>query len=216
MPKSDQPMIAATLELPVGTDIKETSRVADNLMNIIKDLPDVLNYGYTAGISAVSEGDVATGQQSAAINKASIFVRLKEKNKRSMSAQEISDYMRNALPSDYGVKLTFQEMGMSMGSTSSFDIKLFGKELDKLSEIAQMISDRMKNIKGVKDVEISLRSGKPEMNILIDRTKASFLGVTSGEAASMVKLYTLGTFAGRYRERGDEMDIRVKLPEEER
>jgi HAE1 family hydrophobic/amphiphilic exporter-1 len=185
-------------------------------MNIIKDLPDVLNYGYTAGISAVSEGDVATGQQSAAINKASIFVRLKEKNKRSMSAQEISDYMRNALPSDYGVKLTFQEMGMSMGSTSSFDIKLFGKELDKLSEIAQMISDRMKNIKGVKDVEISLRSGKPEMNILIDRTKASFLGVTSGEAASMVKLYTLGTFAGRYRERGDEMDIRVKLPEEER
>jgi HAE1 family hydrophobic/amphiphilic exporter-1 len=209
-------MIAATLELPVGTDIKETSRVADNLMNIIKDLPDVLNYGYTAGISAVSEGDVATGQQSAAINKASIFVRLKEKNKRSMSAQEISDYMRNALPSDYGVKLTFQEMGMSMGSTSSFDIKLFGKELDKLSEIAQMISDRMKNIKGVKDVEISLRSGKPEMNILIDRTKASFLGVTSGEAASMVKLYTLGTFAGRYRERGDEMDIRVKLPEEER
>ncbi len=216
MPKSDPPVVTAELELPVGVAIDVTERVADNLLATIDDNPDVLLHGYSAGVSAANEMDIATGQASASVNKANIFIRLTSKKDRALSSQEIGEKLRSNLPDLPGYKLILEEAGMTMGSTNSFDIQIFGKELDELSRIASIVEEGIGKIEGITDVTVSLKRGKPEFDINVNRGKAAFLGLTTGEVAQLVNTYTIGSFAGRYREAGDEMDIRVKLPEEYR
>ncbi|MFP4459264.1 MAG: efflux RND transporter permease subunit [Candidatus Zixiibacteriota bacterium] len=216
MPKSDPPVVSATLELPVGITLNETSRIANNLLKTMEDIEDIEFSGYSAGVSSTSEMDIATGEASASVNKANIYIRLKPKKDRKYSSEEIANIMRRNLPPLEGVNLIIEESGMAMGASNSFDIKVFGNNLDRLSKLADIISERLEEIEGLSDIEVSLKRGKPEYDIIVNRTKASFSGLTIGEVASLIKIYTIGQFAGRFRKEGEETDIRVKVSEEER
>ncbi|MBI5967858.1 MAG: efflux RND transporter permease subunit, partial [Deltaproteobacteria bacterium] len=81
-------------------------------------------------------------------------------------------------------------------------------------EVARIIS----GIEGLTDVEISREEGKPELRVLIDRDKASFLGLDVATSATTVK-YAIGGEAERaakFRAGGEEFDIYPRLREEDR
>src|SRR5690606_10176899 len=55
-----------------------------------------------------------------------------------------------------------------------------------------------------------------EREVIVDRQRASELGIGSAEVARTIESYVLGSVATRLRERGDEFDIRVQLREDQR
>ncbi|MBT3223756.1 MAG: efflux RND transporter permease subunit, partial [Proteobacteria bacterium] len=62
-------------------------------------------------------------------------------------------------------------------------------------------------------VDTTMSAAKPENHIRIDRTKASRYGLTVGQVAMSLKTATLGTVATRYRQDGEEFDVRVQYAE---
>ncbi len=71
-------------------------------------------------------------------------------------------------------------------------------------------------VEGVTDVEISRKEGKPELQIVVDREKASRLGLNVSAIGNTIKNLVSGKKATQYRERGREYDISVRLREEDR
>ena len=63
------------------------------------------------------------------------------------------------------------------------------------------------------NITTSLDEGNPEVDIVIDRFRASYYGVTVDNVISQIKSFLEGSEAGEFEEEGEIKDITVKLEE---
>ena len=220
MSSMDHGLCITRLEMPVGTSLEETDRVAGGIEEIILKESEVEAAAAFVGLSEESKLAGAFGFGMAGVNEAQIMGKLKEKKYRSRSTKEIEDSIRVRLPKIEGAKIEFIDLAKRMlnpgASKTPVDIKVFGKDLVILKRISDEIAEGIKDIEGVCDVDTTLRRGKPELQIRLDREKAARLGITAGMLASTVETAAKGKVATQFRTGGDEFDIRVKFREEDR
>jgi len=219
MPAIDRSMIILDLKMPVGTPIKETSRIVNLVEEVFLKEKDVEIISSTIGTPAEEDPmDVAMGFSAAGPHESFIWVGLKRKPERKVPSSEILEKIRRQLPRIKNAK--FEAIDMSQmffgGSRTPIDIKIYGKDLELMKRIANSIIEKIKDVEGIRDLTHSLIEGKPEYQIRINREYASRLGLTVGQVASVLQTATLGKVATRYRVGGEEIDIRVRLQESDR
>jgi HAE1 family hydrophobic/amphiphilic exporter-1 len=219
MPKQDMPILSMMAKMPVGTNLEETNRVINQIEDVVLDQPETLYVTPFIGLSEVTKMDLAWGMGAADVSEAEIMVKLVDKEERVRSSDEITDAIRGRLPKVQDAEFNFIDIGeimMGGGGESPIEIKVFGKDLPILKEISISIAEKCRDIPGFKDIELSLKSVKPEIQIKVDREKAARLGLTVGTIGRTVKEAFLGIVAGRYRIAGDEYDLRVRLQDLDR
>lgn len=204
--------------LPPGTPMEESIKIARSLIQPIQSDPDVILYGFVVGVTEEQQFDLALGTSPTAPNEGQVLFRVVEKSKRKRKTMDISNDVKRQFPVLRGGKIVRQDMsGFFTGSTVGGDIqvKIFGPSHIKLMEIAEWVSQEIEKLPGVSDVDISMKKGRPEARIIIDREKSARLGLTTGEIANAIKLYTLGSLAGRFNDQGKLIDIKVYLDSEQ-
>ncbi len=219
MPKQDIPILSMMAKMPVGTNLEETNRVIGNVEDILFDQPEIQYAALVIGLTETSKMDLAWGMGTADVNEAQIMAKLVDKEDRIRLADDITDAIRERLPKVKGAEFTFIDLGemmMGAGSESPVEVKIFGKELSVLKGVGASIAEACRDIPGLRDVELSLKDTKPEIRIKVDREKAARLGLTVGAIGRTVKEAFLGIVASRYRIRGDEYDLRVRLQDLDR
>ena len=211
-PQSNDDVVMMTLKLPVGTRISETDRIANVMEEILYSLPETDRIMTMVGETGMAGG----GFGPEGSNEAFFMIALKKK--RKITSGEFQEVIRARFPDYEGVEIEISEMDMtSSGSGGDIDIKIFGDELDLLRNYSLKIVELVEEIDGVKDVRSSVEEGKPEIEIHINKEKASLLGLPVVSVASQIRALTLGSVMTRLREKsGDEIDIRVRLRESER
>ena len=217
MPKSDMPMQVMTVRAPVGTSLDQTSKLIGDIEDIIADIPEVIDVMSATG--AMTEGMAAadpTNPQGS--NEAQIFFRLKFKEDRDLTADQVKDVIRSKLPPFENIEVKFMDMSGEMmgGSSAPISIKIYGKDLDYLRQLSREIEDKLTAIPGIVDVLNSYRQAKPELHISINRDKAFRYGLTTAQIESTIRTATYGTVAGIFRESGDEIDILVRYDKKNR
>ncbi len=219
-PKIDQGMITIMVKMPVGTTLDETNRVVKMVEDIVSKEKGVETYGAFLGITKGGEIDAAFGTGPSGVHEGEIFIRLYDKAKRKRTLTEVISSIRSKLPKIGGVKFEFMDMGsaMIMGGVTQkpINIKIFGKDLKTLESISNKIIDKLKRIKGIYDIDSTLKKGKPEIRIYIDREKSARLGLNTSQIAHTIETAFLGKVSGRLRYKGEEIDIRVRLRKEDR
>ena len=216
MPKGDFPILALKAELPVGTSLDETNEIIRRVENTILDQPETIFLASFIGLSRESKFDIAWGTGAADVNEALIYARLADKEMRVRPAEEIRDQIRQRIPRIEGAKFDFYDMGQMMmgstaGSNSPLAIKVFGKDLQVLKSITDGFARKIGTVEGLRDIDTTLKLGKPELQIRVDREKASRVGLTVGHIAETVKAAMLGVVSTKYRIGGDEYNIRVRF-----
>jgi HAE1 family hydrophobic/amphiphilic exporter-1 len=108
-----------------------------------------------------------------------------------------------------------------IGGNSSFNMaitySLQGPSLEVLREKADTIVARMRaDATTFTDSRSSYESGKPEVQIHVDRGRAADLGVPIRPLATTVRALVGGVDAGTYEEMGNRYDVRVRLEEKHR
>jgi len=217
MPASDQSIMIVKVETPVGTSLEETNKKVRQVEKIIisqtgDDLISATSFG---GTSEMSSRGASMGMGSGGANEAQIMLRLKDKEERKRSSLETQEIIRENIPQIKGLKVSFMDMSGAMmgGASSPVEIKIFGKDLDKLKNIADEITQEISEIDGTRDINASLNQGKPEMVIKIDRERASQFGLTVGQIGSVVKNSAQGVVATQLRKSGEETGIRIRYDE---
>ncbi len=218
MPQMDIPFLSINVTMPVGTSLEETNRVSSELENIFKDIPEVENTSSWIGLSEATQYDVAYGSMSAGVNQAQVMGKLVERNARKRSAQEIIEEIRKKIPHIEGANIEFADMGGQMfggGGGPPINVKIFGKDLSILKRISEQIASEIDDVKGIKDIDTSLRQGKPELQVRIDKEKAALFGLTVYQIGQEVRTATQGMVASRFREKGEEVDMLVEFRNED-
>jgi hydrophobic/amphiphilic exporter-1 (mainly G- bacteria), HAE1 family len=104
----------------------------------------------------------------------------------------------------------------SGGGEDAIEIELRDWNLQRADATAAEIRRRMEQVDGVADVRVSRREGRPEENVVFDRERIAELGLSTREVARALQASVGGVEAARFRERGDEFPIRVRLRPEDR
>jgi hydrophobic/amphiphilic exporter-1 (mainly G- bacteria), HAE1 family len=216
MPSQDQDMILLMVKMPVGTALEETNRVVALVEKLMAEQPEVSMINAQAGSSAEENpSDSSSAFSPSGPHEGLLWVGLIHQDKRKLSDKQILENIRAKLPSLENVK--FEALDMSQIITGSMGgpvaIKVFGKDLDKLREIADGIVAKIHDVPGLRDLTHTLSQGRPEYQIKVDRERAAKLGLMVSQVASAVQTASLGRVATRYREENEEIDLRVRFQE---
>lgn len=117
------------------------------------------------------------------------------------------------VPGTEGVFITqsplFRRRGSFIGGTN-LEVEVRGDSLEQIHAISQRLQGDLRRLPQINFVNTSFEAGNPELQIRIDRAKASQLGLSVREVGYVVETMVRGTEAGRFRERGKELDIILK------
>ncbi|MCD4795755.1 MAG: efflux RND transporter permease subunit [Candidatus Cloacimonetes bacterium] len=217
MPERDIPFMVLNVKMPTGTPLDESDAVIKQLEDVFLETEGVMNVMAMVGpmSDAQALADPTNPQE---VNESQVFVRLHEQSDRDLTYKEIQEQVRKKLPKVEGAEFNFMssEEMMGGGGAKPIEVSIYGKDLDKLKEISMLIEKRMNKVEHVTDVVNSMKEGKPEYHIVIDKDKAFKYGLTATQIASSIKTSSLGTLCGIFRKSGEEIDITVRLEEEKR
>ena len=215
-PPADNGRISGMIKLEQNLSVEYTSKIAREIdSTIYANFPEVNIISASAG--ANSSDNAFAAMQTTGSHIINYNIRLPRASERDRSIYEISDILRaklDEIPEVREYTLTPGGSGGPVGGAGTVDIKVFGYEIDVTTAIAEDLREKMKQIPGLKDVQLSREDLRPEYNVTFDRDRLSYYGLNSATASQFVRNRIDGLVASKYREDGDEYDIVVRYGEE--
>ncbi len=133
-----------------------------------------------AVMSTVGAGGVSTVS-----NSGRLFIRLKERNQRKLTADQIVQELRPKLASVPGINIYIQNTpSIRVGGRSSkspYQYTLQSANQPELNRWASILTDKMSQLPGLQDVTTDVQMSGPQIKVNINRDKAAALGVTAAQ-----------------------------------
>ena len=131
MPESDRSLILLKLKMPVGTTLKETSRMIKYIEDQAMKDKNALCSIVSVGKSSQQQGGSGSGISPSGSNEAMLWAYLKTSSKRNISDKMILEQWRQYFPDLKKGKLEFIDIGASFtgGGSSPISFSFFGKEM---------------------------------------------------------------------------------------
>lgn len=163
-----------SIELPPGSTLEDTNRVAQQATRLLSQNPAVDN------VLATQE-----------VNSATLSVKLKPKEERDLSQAEFEQQMRPQFQLLPGVRISFQAQGAG-GSSKDLSIVLRSENPEALNQAANALEKQMRTVPGLVEVTSNASLVQPEILIIPDPARAADLGVTVQAIARTASLATIG------------------------
>jgi HAE1 family hydrophobic/amphiphilic exporter-1 len=143
---------------------------------------------------------------------------IKKELRPNMPAGKIREQIREVLKEIPGIRINFYIQSMGSSQDSPVQVEVRGTDLKDSQDIAKQVQAIMvRDFKDeLKDVLLSRKEGTEEVIVKINRLKAATMGFNVSMIANTIKNNFLGVTASRYRFKGDEIDILVRLTENQR
>jgi hydrophobic/amphiphilic exporter-1 (mainly G- bacteria), HAE1 family len=216
-PEVDEGDLRATIELEPGTRVEVTNEMMNRLEQVVKEnVPEVRSMMTESGGGGFSQNN---GQ-----NTGELRIRLVDREHRNRSAAEIASVLRKAMLIEPAMQVRISiSSGMYRRASAAgsqggdrLSVEVRGHDLETLQELADRVQEVMSRIPGVADVQSSRRPGLPEMVVMVDRDKASTLGLNVSDVADTFRTAVGGRRSSMFREEGDEYNILIRLQENDR
>jgi len=173
LPSEDTGQIIGFTEANQGISFEAMQKRQKEVAAVISEDPHVEAFMSSIGPSGSSP----------ASNTGRFTIRLKSRKERDRSADEIIQDLRPKLATIPGIQVFLQNpppirIGGRL-TKSQYQFTLQGADLDALYRYAPVLEARLRQIPGLEDVTSDLQIKNPQVNIEINRDKASLLGVTA-------------------------------------
>ncbi len=217
MQQQDNGRMTVTMELQRGTRVEESMATARALEERFRELiPEIELISTSTGTN--DNAGIGAIFSSTMNNKISMIIRTNKKYERERSIFDIAEVVRQELKlhpeiTDYNVSTT---TGGGMGS-NSVDIEIYGYDFDKTTQLAEDIQYLCNHdVQGARDATISRDDERPEIKIVVDKEKASRLGLTAYSISTYLRNRVNGMSCGFLKEDGSEYNIICRLQESDR
>lgn len=217
MPKADDGLIMVKIKMPIGSSMAETFKVVNNIEKEVSTLPDVESYFSLAGgkIWGLVTYEIA--------NEGEVNIQLVPSGKRGLTTdQYVERYagkiQKAAKYPGARVKMMHAKMkGIRQIGEYDVEIEIRAPRSAQIKDMAlqaQTVIERIKRVRGLANIDVSLDVTKPEYQIKLNRDRLADLGLSVSQVANTARMLIDGTVASYYREEGYYYPIRVVLGEE--
>jgi HAE1 family hydrophobic/amphiphilic exporter-1 len=179
IPRQDTGQITGTTRADEGIAFDDLVAKQLQLTEIVRKNPNVAAVLSSAGQAG---GGVSGG------NVGRLVIRLKPKNQRSLSADEVIQELGKQTRGVEGMKLFLQNPpAINIGAqqtNAEFQLVVLGPDTDVLYRAASDLEQLLRNEKILQDVNSNLELRNPEIQIDIQRDRAAALGITPQQIQS--------------------------------
>jgi multidrug efflux pump len=203
VPTEDRGTAFGIVMAPEGATLEYTDRYMRMVEEPLLALPERDGLFSATGLGFGGPGRVTNGF---------VFLNLKPHNQRDRSQQEIVGEMFPRLLGIPGV-LAFLINPSSLGSFSSSDIE-FVLQADSYEELGQAVGTMMAKageLGYLVNLDTDLRLNKPELQINIDRERASGLGVSVTDIGTTLETYLGGRVVGNFKRGAKQYDVIAQM-----
>jgi multidrug efflux pump len=202
-PMEDRGAFRVSLTAPEGTSYTAMQSYVDRVTQFVMDsVPE-----QRIALSVTSPGFIGSG----AANTAFMRIRLKEKSERTKSQDEVAQYLsKNFSKFNLGKAFVIQEQTISVGSAKfgqpvQFVIKNFN--FDKLQSVIPKFMEEVSKSAVLVGSDVNLKFNKPEVDVIIDKDKATALGVSVQDIAQTLQFSMSGRRFGYFLRDGKQYQI---------
>lgn len=219
-PTADDGRLGVELETPIGTRVEISQEAVQRLDSLWrKKYPEILVSSYTVGPASSDNTFASLSDNGSHI--ISMNIRLSDPGDRERGIKEIADGMRKDLESGFPEFKKAQVnigggRGSGMGGQSTVDFEIYGYDFNETDSVARQLKTILEGINGTADVTISRSDYQPEYQVDFDREKLALYGLNLQTAAGYLRNRINGATASRFREDGEEYDIKVMYDKENR
>ncbi|MCT8338713.1 efflux RND transporter permease subunit [Flavobacteriaceae bacterium TK19130] len=207
MPEVAADEIEAGVRLPVGTTPDQAAKVAEEITASTQRMFEEHNlYEVAEGIKTNVRGQ----------NFIDVEIVMLPPDERDMGAREVIELWRDNIGDIEGVdQITFEAERGPGGYQQDISVDLSHSEIDVLERASQAFKSRMEAFNNTRDVSDNYNKGKIQYDFKLLPAGRN-LGLTSSEVGRQVRDAFFGALAMRQLRNTNEVEIRVKLPYEER
>jgi multidrug efflux pump subunit AcrB len=225
-PDTDPNRVQINVEAPLGTNIETSNTIAQTaearILRLLDQTPDseanIENLLVNVGVG----GDAQFGGGAQAPERARLSLNMVDYAERAESSTRTLEKLRAQLQGIPGTDIEFTKQEQGPPTGPPVNIEISGPEFERIVQISTEIKDRLSDaaqsgqLPGLVDVNDNLNTGRPEVQVDVDREQAAEYGLSTSQIAQTVRSAIQGVEADTYRSGEDEYDITVRLQPSDR
>ncbi len=207
MPEVAADEIEAGVRLPEGTTTPQAAKVAEEITNSTFEMFEKHNLFEAAeGVKTNVRGQ----------NFIDVEIVMKPPDEREMTAREVIELWRDNIGEIEGVdQITFEAERGPGGYQQAISVDLSHTNIEVLEKASTAFSERLEAFENTRDISDNYNKGKQQFDFKL-LPQGRNLGLTSNEVGRQVRDAFYGALAMRQMRATNEIEVRVKLPLEER
>jgi multidrug efflux pump subunit AcrB len=214
LPFDNKSELQVVINMPDGTPLEQTVRVAQALGSELGRQPEVLNYQVYAGTSGPYNfnGLVRHYYMRNQPNQADIQVNLLPAKQRSDQSHTIAKRLRPlllAIGNQYGARIQVSEVPPGPPVVQTLVAEVYGPDLDGQTRVAQQIKSIFQHTPGVVDTDWYVEDPQPRLVMRVDEVKAAQHGIAVSDVAHALALALSGTQVGLLHDQSTREPVRA-------
>lgn len=213
LPTLEENNLWVRVTLPTTVDLDYSLKVSRKLRELFLQQAEVKNV--TAQVGRPDDGTDATG-----VFNQEYSVAFKEPSQwpKGVTREDIVKRLKNDLDTIPGIDISFSQYIQDnvsealSGVKGENSVKIFGGDLEQLTELAEHIERVLDETPGVVDAGILRALGQPTLNIVIDRVACARYGINVSDLQNVVSNAIGGGVATTVLEGERRVDVTVRLP----
>ncbi|HVE59190.1 MAG TPA: efflux RND transporter permease subunit [Pyrinomonadaceae bacterium] len=203
LPVDDQSQFEVSVRAPEGSSLQATTVLMERIATDLRKMQGVTDTLITIG-----------GGQAQVVNNGTIYVKLSDVGARPKSQEQLMSDAREVLK-NYPPELRTgvqQVQAFSGGGFRNANVQylISGPDLKVLEDYSNKLLAKMKSIPDAVDVDSTLISGKPEVQLEIDRDTAADLGVRISDVSQALNTLVAGQEATTFNEGSEQYEVHVR------
>jgi HAE1 family hydrophobic/amphiphilic exporter-1 len=205
LPPQESGEFQVAFEMPPGTSLDKTYELGKKIDEEIRSNKEVL-------LASLNIGSYLGGES----NTASMYVKLVPSSQRKVSTVQFKERVRDLLKKYAFAKPIVKDYDAVGGGQRPFNLNIMGTDMKVLEAYTDKLAAYIKTSNALKDVDTNFRAGKPEFQIIPNKSRMETLGISSLKLGQELRTQIEGIKAAKFRENGVEYDIRVRLQDDQR
>ena len=194
IPESDDSYIRMNVRMPVGTSLERGSEKMRQVEDVVRAMPEVR-------MISTSVGDTGSGSR----NTGDLTIQLLKPHERKRTQKQVEEAIRQGVAPIPGADV-------SLGQRPIF-VSLLGPDMAVLDREVLKLAEKIAKIKGITDLETSVKPGLPAYAVRIKADAARELGLTPTQLAASLRSFVNGDVATYWTAPdGEQVEVELRLP----
>lgn len=216
LPFDNKSEFQVIIDMPDGTPLEQTTRVAQALGSYLGQQPEVINYQIYAGTSGPYNfnGLVRHYFLRRQPNQADIQVNLLSRHERKAQSHDIARRLRpelDRIAAPFGARIKVAEVPPGPPVLETLVAEVYGPDYKGQKELAAKIKKIFQETPGVIDVDWYVEDPQTKYDMKVNLDKAALQGISAVEVTRTVQIGLSGASAGLLHDPSSREDIPIEV-----
>ena len=216
LPFDNKSEFQVIIDMPDGTPLEQTTRVAQTLGQYLGQQPEVTNYQVYSGTSGPYNfnGLVRHYFLRRQPNQADIQVNLRSRHDRKAQSHEIARRLRAELvklAAPFGARIKVAEVPPGPPVLETLVAEVYGPDYNGQIQLASQIKQVFQQTPGVVDVDWYVEDPQTKYDLKVDLDKASLHGISAADVTRALQIGLGGADAGLLHDQHSREDIPIQV-----